>query len=225
LPAPKAFEDALGQAGGGWKRDSAGVATIYRDFVPPFGPAVVPLASAGPAGDGDVSTRQAHAGESAVTLRLPAPRALDAISLLAAPDDPPLLRSMNVEISQDSSSFRSRRRRREERGDLRWVNGHPQYVIDHDLIAVPLGGRTIAALRISPYASDEAWAVSEILLHPAQDPSRRPPWDEWLDPGLTWAGRRAALAAQPRRDREDWYYRSLLAERASSPAAAGNRPR
>ena len=42
---------------------------------------------------------------------------------------------MNVEVSADGSAFEvvATRRRRGEREDLRWVNGHPQYVLDHDL--------------------------------------------------------------------------------------------
>lgn len=215
LPAPKAFEDALGQAGGAWRSTGTGPATIYHDFVPPFAAQVEPLATAEQAGDGRLETRRAQSGDRPATFLLPAPRALDGVTLVAAPDGPPLLRSMNVEVSRDGSSFEvvARRRRRDERNDLRWVNGHPQYVIDHDLIAVPLAGRTVAAVRIHPYASDEAWQVAEVLLHPAEDPARRAPWDEWLDPNLGWAERKHALAAQPRRDREDWYWRALLAAR------------
>jgi hypothetical protein len=71
----------------------------------------------------------------------------------------------------------------------------------------------VAAVRVTPYASTDEWAVAEVLLHPAQDLARRAPWDEWLDPNLDWAGRRRALAADPRRYREDWFYRSLLAAR------------
>lgn len=215
LPAPKAFEDALGQAGGSWKRTDVGPAAVYHDFTPPFSVRVEPLATAGRAGDGRLETRHAQSGERPATFALPSPRALDAITLVAAADGAPLPRSMNVEVSGDGTAFEivARRRRREERKDLRWVNGHPQYVIDHDLIAVPLAGRTVAVVRISPYASDEAWQVAEVLLHPAEDPAGRAPWDEWLDPSLGWAGRRQALAAHPRPDREDWYWRSLLAAR------------
>jgi hypothetical protein len=215
LPQPRAFEDLLGQAGGTWKRERVGSATIYYDFVPPFGPGVEPLVSAGPAGDGDLATRLAKSGESAVTFELPAPRLLDALTLVAPPDGAPLLRSMNVEVSADGTSFEivARRRRREERRDLRWVNGHPQFVIDHDLIAVPLGGRSVVAIRVSPYASDEPWQLAEILLHAAEDPVARARWDEWLDPSLDWPARRRALSAQPLPAREDWYYRFLLASR------------
>jgi hypothetical protein len=215
LPAPRAFEDLLGQAAGSWKRASVGPAILYHDFVPPFGSRVEASPSAGAAGDGDPATRIAAAGAAARTFPLVPPRPLDAVTLLAPRDGVPLLRSMNVEVASEDGAFETvaRRRRREERRELRWVNGHPQFVIDHDLIAVPLGGRRVAALRISPYASDEPWQLAEILLHPAEDPERREPWDEWLDPNLDWDARRRALAARPRRDREDWHYRSLLAGR------------
>lgn len=215
LPAPRAFEDLLGQAGGSWKRTDVGPATVYHDFLPPFSTRVEPLATAGQAGDGRLETRVAHAGEGPVTFALPSPRALDGVTLVAPPDGVPLPRSMNVEVSGDGTSFEivARRRRRDERKDLRWVNGHPQYVLDHDLISVPLAGRTVAAVRISPYASDDAWQVAEVLLHPAEAKASRAPWDEWLDPGLGWSARRRALAARPLPEREDWYWRSLLAAR------------
>jgi hypothetical protein len=87
-------------------------------------------------------------------------------------------------------------------------------VLDHDLIAIPLGGRTVSAIRVVPVASGDEWALAEVLLHPATAP---PPivsdWTEWLDPKLTWPERRKALLADPRRDREDWYWRMLVAAR------------
>jgi hypothetical protein len=94
------------------------------------------------------------------------------------------------------------------------VNGHPQFVIDNDVISVPLGGRAVSAVRLRPVASVEAWSLGEVLLHPAQEPAARSPWHEWLDPRLGWARRRAALRERPLRDRADWYARVLLAERA-----------
>jgi hypothetical protein len=215
LPQPRAFEDLLGQAGGTWQRSTAGTAAIFHDFAPPFGPRAEPLGPAREAGDGDLATRLAASGEGALTFVLPSPRPLDGVTLVAPPDGLPLPRSMNVEVSSDGASFEivARRRRREERRDLRWVNGHPQFVIDHDLIAVPLAGRTVSAVRVSPYASDDAWQLAEVLLHPAEDPAARAPWDEWLDPSLGWPARRQALSARPLRDREDWYWRLLLATR------------
>jgi hypothetical protein len=68
----------------------------------------------------------------------------------------------------------------------------------------------VAVLRITPTPPGGPWAVEEILLHPPAPPA---PWDEWLPPNLSWPARRRALEGQARRDREDWYYRSLIAAR------------
>jgi hypothetical protein len=216
LPTPRRFEDALVGIGGGWAKAAAGGQSVYYGFAPPFGPIVEPLASAGPAGDGDLATRLGPSPSQPTTFVLSSPRRLDAVSLLAALRAAPLARSLDVEVSADGSSFETvaSPRRREERHDLRWLGGHPQYVLDHDLLAVPLGGRLVAAIRLSPYASTEPWSIGEILLHPAEDRAAYRAWDEWLDSGLSWPARRAALASTPRRDREDWYYRVLIAERA-----------
>ena len=96
------------------------------------------------------------------------------------------------------------------RRHLHWVNGHPQYLVGWVLFSFPLGGRTVSAFRITPRHSREPWAIGEVLLHPSSPPDRRT-WDEWLDARLSWAERRHALVLDPRRDREDWYYRLLLA--------------
>jgi hypothetical protein len=205
LPAPRTFEEMLGRAGGAWRRTPAGASVVYDAFAPPFDPTVEPLPEAALRPD----------PRSALTLPLGAPRALDAITLFAASGGPRLLRNMDVEVSPDGSTFErvAARRRRDERDDLRWVNGHPQFVVDHDLLAIPLGGRTVSAVRVVPVASEDAYTLSEVLLHPARTPAERVPWDEWLDPNLTWDERRRALEVKPRRDREDWYYRSGLAAR------------
>jgi hypothetical protein len=123
---------------------------------------------------------------------------------------------MDVAVSADGETFETllRRRRREEREDIRWVGGHPQAVLDHDVIAVPLGGRVVRALRITPHASSDPWRLAEVLLH--EEPGRHA-WDEWLSPDLDWARRRHALVAQPLPEREDWYSRLLLAARHRPP--------
>ena len=81
------------------------------------------------------------------------------------------------------------------------------------MLNVPLQGRAVAAVRLTPVAPSEPWGLGEVLLHPAAPPAEQGPWDEWLDPNLSWAQRRRALAANPMRDREDWLYRWLVAER------------
>jgi hypothetical protein len=215
LPHPKAFERALRDIGGAFVRDEAGGAVVFHGFAPPFGPEGTPPPGVGPAGDGDPFTAIEPSREEATTMHLAQPTALDAFSLLGGVGDVRLLRSMDVQVSSDGVTFETvaSRRRRQEREDLRWVGGHPQYVIDHDLVSVPLRGRVVAALRIVPVASTDPWTLSEVVLHPT-GAGRKGPWDEWLPPGLSWSKRREVLAASPRRDREDWLYRSLLAARA-----------
>lgn len=212
LPSPRAFEEALGRIGGTWRRETAGRAVVYDRFAPPFGPGAEPAAPAGPAGDGDPRTVLAPDARQPVVVDLGSPRPLDALTLVSGAGTPRLPRSMDVEASADGAAFEvvASRRRRGEREDLRWVNGHPQYVIDHDVLSVALGGRSVRAIRITPVASGDPWTLAEVLLHPA-GASR--PWDEWLDPRLDWPARRAALEAG-RRPRADWYARWLLATRA-----------
>jgi hypothetical protein len=214
LPAPKSFEEALAGLGGSYRREQVGEAVVYHDFAPPFDPLVEHPREAGPAGDGDIASGLSPARDAPTTFTLPAARPLDAVTLLAG-TQASLLRSMDVEVSADGVAFEvvARRRRRDERQDLRWVNGQPQYVLDHDLLAIPLGGRTVAAIRIVPCASTDPWQLAEILLHPARERAQRQAWDEWLDPHLSWQARRQALAARPRTEREDWYWRVLLAAR------------
>ena len=216
LPAPDAFDAQMRRLGGRWRRAEAGRATVFLGFVPPFDPRAETWPGAGAAGDADLRTFVEPAPAAPFELRLPAPRPLQAVTILAALDGARLPRSADVQVSADGLSFETvaSRRRREERIDLRWVNGHPQGVIDHDVLAVPLGGRAVQALRVVPIQSSEPWRVGEVLLH--AEPGRQA-WDEWLDPGLDWQARGRALLERPRTDREDWYSRVLLAARHRPP--------
>jgi hypothetical protein len=212
LPPPEEFERTLRRLGGRWGREEAGAAVVFFGFVPPFAPEGVPWPGAGPAGDSDLRTFAEPAPEATFELRLPEARPLLAVTLLAPLDGPRLPRSADVLVSADGDAFEgvASRRRREERLDLRWVNGHPQAVIDHDVLAIPLGGRPVRALRVAPFESGERWRVGEVLLH---ETAARQPWDEWLDPALGWEERRRALVDRPMPGREDWYSRMLLAAR------------
>ena len=193
LPPPRDFEVALEASGGTWRRTDVGAAAVFHDFEPPFGSAVVAWPGGGVLGDGDLESRLLPPVDRAATFSLPSAVPLDGLTLVAPHGPLRLLRSMDVLVSGDGTAFETvaRRRRRGERQDLRWVNGHPQPVLDHDLIAVPLGGRLVKAVRLVPVASADPWALGEILLHPAAAPQWRRPWDEWLDPGLGWAQRRS----------------------------------
>jgi hypothetical protein len=215
LPPPVELDQAMARLGGRFRREAAGAAVVYHAFVPPFSPAVEPWPGAGPAGDRDLRTFAAPSPGDPLELRLDTPRPLLAVTLVAALDGPRLPRSADVLVSADGRSFEAvaGRRRREERQDLRWLNGHPQAVIDHDVFAVPLGGRPVMALRVVPLES-EPWRLGEVLLH--TEAGLRA-WDEWLPPGASWEERRRALSERPLLDREDWYSRVLLAARHRPP--------
>jgi 4-amino-4-deoxy-L-arabinose transferase-like glycosyltransferase len=212
LPPPEELEAALRALGGRWRTQQAGPAVVFDGFVPPYSPRVESWPEGGALGDGDLRTFLAPDATSPLLLRLPEPRSLEAVTLVAALDGPRLPRSMDVAVSADGERFETvaRRRRRQERLDLRWLNGHPQAVLDHDLIAIPLAGRTVLALRVEPVVSSDPWRLAEVLLH--VEPGREA-WDEWLPPRLDWDARRRALVEDPLPDREDWYARLLLAAR------------
>ena len=212
LPEPDAFEAALRDIGGRFRRAEAGAAIVYDRFEPPFAATVVPLPGAGAAGDGDLATRAVEPPSGPTTFTLPSPTALDAVTLVSPRGELRLPEALRLEVSADGRDFErvARRREGEERGSLGWVNGHPQWPADRDLVAAPLGGRMVAAIRVTPLGPARPWAVGEVLLHPAGFTG---PWTEWLEPKASWPERARALATSPRPDREDWYYRSLLARR------------
>jgi hypothetical protein len=216
LPTPRSFEETLAGLSGTWRRTNVGRAAVFHDFAPPFSPEVEAWPGAGAASDRDLATAVNSDPMAPTTLTLDAPRPLRGVSFLAGTSGPRLLRNMDVEVSADGLRFDrvTSRRRREERLDLRWVNGHPQAVLDHDLLAVPLGGRPVQAVRIVPVESNEPWGLGEVLLHPASADAG--PWDEWLDPNLSWPARAQALRQKPLPSREDWYYRLLLATRVET---------
>jgi hypothetical protein len=211
LPTPDELEQSLARLGGRWRRDTVGATEVFHAFVPPFAPQCEPWPGAGAAGDRDLRSFVAPALGVPLELRLDSPRPLVAITLLSALDGPRLPRSADVLVSADGQTFETvaTRRRREERQDLRWVGGHPQAVIDHDVVAVPLFGRPVVALRVVAL-EPEPWRVGEVLIH--VDAGRQA-WDEWLPPGASWDERRRALVEHPHPDREDWYSRVLLAAR------------
>jgi len=211
LPTPDELEQSLARIGGRWRRDTAGEAVVFHAFVPPFAPQSEPWPGAGAAGDQDLRSYVAPAPGVPLELRLESPRPLAALTLLSALDGPRLPRSVDVLVSGDGQNFETvaTRRRREERQDLRWLGGHPQAIIDHDVVAVPLFGKPVMALRVVAL-EPEPWRVGEVLIH--VDAARQA-WDEWLPPGAAWDERRRALVEQPHPDREDWYSRVLLAAR------------
>ncbi len=214
LPSPREFEDALGQIGGGCRRQDLGAAVVYFACTPPFGPRVEPWPR-GPLGDGELAAAVAREGDEPLTLELPSTRALDALTLLGPPSGPALPRGYDLRVSADGTTWERvvRRRRGEERRDLAWSNGFPRYATDDVERAVALGGREVRYLRLEPQQGTGAWALAEVLLHPATPESQRDPWTEWLPTSRDAAARTSALAANPRPDRADYWSRLLLSRR------------
>ena len=214
MPSSSAFENDLRVAGGSWERAEAGPAVVYHGFVPPFSPSVVPLTSAGPAGDGDLATALVETGAGGVVFGVAPARLLDAVTFVSPLSGPRLPRNLDVEVSADGITFDAvaRRRRQRERLDLCWAGGQPQYPLEPDLLSVPLGGRRVGAVRLTPSGPVAPWALGEVLLHPAE-PGPQARWDEGLDIAEPWAKRRATQAARPQKDRVDWYSRVLIAAR------------
>jgi hypothetical protein len=197
LPTPKDFEDQLGAIGGRFDRHTVGTAVLFHSFEPPFGPSVAELP---------------RSADGAATWPVEPPRRLGGVTLVADRTGARLPRSFDLEISEDGVTFEriARRRRREERRDLRWVGGHPQYVLDDDFVAATAPDRVVAAVRVRPMDGEEG-VVAKVLAHDAGAPEAR--WDEWLDPHLAWSGRLRALEEAPHPERADWHYRLLLADR------------
>jgi hypothetical protein len=204
LPDPESFETVLRENGGRFRRTEAGAAVVYDQFEPPFGPRVVPLPGGGATGDGDLATRIVEPAVGPATFTLPAPMALDAVTFVSPLGNLGLPEGVKVEVSSDGKDWGrvTRARPGEERGPFGWANGQPKWPADRDLLTVPLFGRSVSAIRVTPLV-ELPWAVGEVLLHPAGSGGD---WGEWLGPAPSWPERTRALAADPRRDREDWYY-------------------
>ena len=164
-----------------------------------------------PAGDGDVRTRVLEPAMGSAVFSLARPLEAAGVTLLAGPADPGLPAAMDVETSSDGVTFEriGRRRRGRETVDLAWINGHPQFLTDGLAFSVPLDGRRVRAVRITPTAPGPSWAVAEVLLHPVAPAPSWPP--DLVAP--SWGERRALLAARPQPADAAWLYRSLLALR------------
>jgi hypothetical protein len=168
LPAPHTFAAKVAGIGGRFARADAGPAAVYYDFVPPFPARTTTAGVEGPVGDGDVTTRVVQPPGPA-TFAVAHPQSVAGVTLLAGTASPDLPRAMDLEVSTDGIRFEriGRRRRGRETVDLAWVNGHPQFLVDDLAFSVPLDGRMVAAVRITPVESNP-WAISEVLLHPLE---------------------------------------------------------
>ncbi len=206
---PEEFERQIRRAGGSWQRRRMGGTLVYHSFVPPFSAAVVSPKGTGALGDRDPETRILKPGRGPSTSGIPDPRPLHGITLLGGTRKPLLPRSVQVEISEDGTSFQKvlRRRRGREHAKLTWFNGQPIYPFDDRAISMPLRGQRVSHIRITPLDDRGPWSLAEVLLH--EEPAAVP-WPK--GPGLesSWRERRDVLRASPRRDDASWHYRLLV---------------
>jgi hypothetical protein len=139
-----------GKLEGACQRSSVGPATILHSCRTPF--------STG-------GERKAVGFPTRGTLDLPlgGPRPLAGITLQGR-----LPPTFSLEVSADGVSFDHVMRRRPDRQrlDPMWVNGHPQLVWQDDVASAPLGGRPVAALRVTPPDPSQEWTLDAVVLHP-----------------------------------------------------------
>ena len=138
-PRPTASRRRCGAQGGPLASHARRArSTVFLDFTPPWSPVVEPLAGAGAAGDGDIDDEPSASTPRAPTVfRLDPPRRLGGPHARCADRRPRrCCAAWTSRSAPTASSFEvvASRRRRQEREDLRWVNGHPQYVLDHDIL-------------------------------------------------------------------------------------------
>jgi hypothetical protein len=47
-----------------------------------------------------------------------------------------------------------------------WAGGHPQYLLEPELISVPFTRRLVKSVRVIPVGDAQSWSLGEFLLHP-----------------------------------------------------------
>ncbi|MBN2368919.1 MAG: hypothetical protein JXO72_00355 [Vicinamibacteria bacterium] len=212
LPAPDTFESALRATGGTWRRLDVGPAVLYFDFAPSRSSKVMTIQAAGCAGNGDPGSTVTLAPRSPLLLRFARPVKMAGLAFVDAARGSTLPAEFDVDVSEDGKRFERVHERRRRGYGLWWANGHPEYVTDPDFCVIDLDGQRVGAIRVT--TPEEARdGFGEILLHVGGDDAANRSWMEWLPLDLTWNARRQALAGDPRRDREDWHYRSAIAQR------------
>jgi hypothetical protein len=117
---------------------------------------------------------------------------------------------VKVEVSEDGTTFEQvmRRRRNREHVKLMWLNGQPRYPVDDLLLSVPLDGRVVSEIRVTPLEDQGPWSVAEILLH--EQPGREP-WRSLVGPDSSWSERLEELRRHPRPEDAAWYSELVLA--------------
>lgn len=166
LPTPERFEAWLAATGGRARRtDLPGGAVVFDQFEAPWPDLGVPLPESGPLGDGRLDTRVIQPAVGPLTLPISPPRQLAGLTLAAGPGPPGLPAGLVVEVSRDGRDFERVARLRPGWRELTWAGGQPQPREGLGIASLPLGGRVVAALRLTPAPAGGPWSLAEVLLH------------------------------------------------------------
>lgn len=166
LPTPERFAAWLAAGGGRARRtDLPGGTVVFDAFEGPFPDAAMPLPGGGPLGDARLDTRLVEPAVGPLTLPVSPPRPLAGLTLAAGPQPPGLPPGLVVEVSSDGAAFERVARLRPGWRELTWAGSQPQPRDGLELIGLPLGGRQIAALRLTPAPPAGPWGLAEVLLH------------------------------------------------------------
>ena len=169
LPPPEEFEQTLGGSAGAGGATTPARAVVFHAFVPPFSPARRALAGRGRGRATATCGRSSSPTPGApFELRLPAPRALAGVTLVAALDGPRLPRSADVQVSADGVRVRDGRLAAPARGAAgpalaeRAPAGGDRPRRDRDPPRRPARAARCASCRSS---QPSRGALGEVLLH------------------------------------------------------------
>jgi hypothetical protein len=181
MPRAAGFRELLGGMGGSWKEDVAGDLVVFCRFVPPYDETrPVPMAAltlqavdgtALPAAvrDGDPATLwTSPAGisrGSGVAVRLDHPRRLSALVLGLDPERSPLAVPWVCEADGAVVA------RGPAAHGLQWVNGAPR-AARQALLAIPLGDRGTAEVRLLFQDAGPPLALSDVFLYGPDEEAR-----------------------------------------------------
>lgn len=183
LPTPERFAAWLAAGGGRARRsDLPGGAVVFDDFEAPFPDQAAPLPGGGPLGDGRLDTRRLEPAVGPLTLAVSPARPLAGLTLAAGPQPPGLPPGLVVEVSADGAVFERVARLRPGWRELTWAGGQPQPRDGLTLLGLPLAGRLVAALRVTPAPPAGPWGLAEVLLHEAT------PGPAAVSAGALWRG-------------------------------------
>ena len=215
--APRAFEDAARRGGRSLAADRGGRGDRLPRLRAALRAAVEPLAGAGAAGDGDLGTALRPSPRRRSPSRCPRRRRWTRSRWWRGPRAAPAAQHGRRgqrgrrDVRDGGAPPPPRRARGPALGERPpAVRDRPRP--DRDPARRPHRGRRPHDAR----GLERRLGARRGAAAPGAPASARAPWDEWLDPDLSWRERAASSTASPGRDREDWYWRLSLPRATTS---------